>query len=127
MRGRGPIGVIHPHPTAGVPAPRGQASVELLAGVPALVLAGLVALQLLAAGYALWTAGVAARAGARAAYVGGDGKRAARASLPAVLRAAATVRDRDGLAVRVRAPSLLPGLPGIPVTARAGLGAGDAG
>ena len=100
---------------------------ELVAVLPALVFVVLAAAQLAVTGYALWTAGVAARAGARAAYVGGDGKRAARASLPAVLRAAATVRDRDGLAVRVRAPSLLPGLPGIPVTARAGLGAGDAG
>jgi hypothetical protein len=33
----------------------GQASVELLAGIPVLVLAGLVALQLLAAGYSLTT------------------------------------------------------------------------
>jgi hypothetical protein len=103
-----------------------QASVELVAVLPALVVAVLAAGQLAVGGYALWSAGVAARAGARADYVGGDGERAARASLPAVLRTGATVRSGDGLAVRVRAPSLLPGLPGIPLTARAGLGAGDA-
>jgi hypothetical protein len=100
--------------------------VELVAALPALVLVVLLVAQFAVAGYALWSAGVAARAGARAAYVGGDGKRAARRSLPAVLRRAATVREGNGLAVRVRAPSLVPGLPGALVTARAGLGAGDA-
>jgi hypothetical protein len=44
----------------------GQASVELLAGIPALVLAGLVALQLLATGYSLTLADGAAEAGALA-------------------------------------------------------------
>ena len=105
----------------------GQASVELVAALPALGLALLLVAQLAIAGYALWSAGVAARAGARAAYVGGDGERAARASLPPVLRSAASVREGNGVAVRVRSPSLIPGLPKIPVTARAGLGAGDAG
>jgi hypothetical protein len=100
--------------------------VELVAALPALVLVVLLVAQFAVAGYALWSAGVAAHAGARAAYVGGNGKRAARRSLPAVLRRAATVREGDGLAVRVRAPWLVPGLPGAPVTARAGLGVGDA-
>lgn len=100
---------------------------ELVAALPVLVAVVLAVAQLAVAGYALWTAGVAAHAGARAAYVGGSGKRAARASLPAALRSGASIRDRDGLAVRVRAPSLIPGLPRIPVTARAGLGVGDAG
>jgi pilus assembly protein CpaE len=103
----------------------GQASVELVAILPALVLVVLLAAQFAITGYALWTAGGAARAGARAAYVGGDGRRAARQSLPAVLRRDATIRARDGLAVGVRAPSLIPGLPRVPVTARAGLGVGD--
>jgi hypothetical protein len=101
--------------------------VELVAALPALAAALLVATQLAIAGYAFWSAGIAARAGARAAYVGGDGERAARASLPSGLRTAASVRDDDGVAVRVRTPSLIPGLPRIPVTARAGLGAGDGG
>ena len=99
---------------------------ELVAILPTLVLVVLLVAQFAIAGYALWTAGVAARAGARAAYVGGNGERAARHSLPAVLRRDATVRAGEGLAVRVRAPSLVPGLPRVPVTARAGLGAGDA-
>jgi type II secretory pathway component PulK len=105
----------------------GQASVELIAVIPALALVTLLVAQLALAGYALWSAGVAARAGARAAYVGGDGESAARASLPAVLRDGASVRTGNGLVVRVRAPSLAPGLPRFPVMARAGLGVGDGG
>jgi hypothetical protein len=101
--------------------------VELVAALPALLLAALVVFQLTVAGYALWSAGVAARAGARAAYVGGDGGRAARASLPTALRHAASIRARHGLAVMVRAPSLIPGVARIPVTARAALGVGDRG
>ena len=106
---------------------RGQASVELIAAIPALALVTLLAAQLALAGYALWSAGVAARAGARAAYVGGNAERAARASLPGVLRRDASVSDRKGVQVQVRAPSLVPGLPPLPVTARAGLGVGDGG
>ena len=45
---------------------RGQASVELLAGIPALLLAGLLALQLLAVGYSVTLADGAAEAGALA-------------------------------------------------------------
>jgi len=101
--------------------------VELVAALPALAVALLVAAQLALAGYAFWSAGIAARAGARAAYVGGDGKRAARASLPSRLRSGASIRAGNEVAVRVRAPSLVPGLPRVPVTARARLGAGDAG
>jgi hypothetical protein len=104
----------------------GQASIELVAAIPALVIAVLLVAEFVAVGYSLWSAGVAARAGARAAYVGGDGERAARASLPPALRRGASVRDADGFAVRVRAPSMLPALPRVPVTARAGLGVGDA-
>ena len=105
----------------------GQASVELIAAIPALVLVTLLVAQLALAGYALWSAGVAARAGARAAYVGGDGERAARSSLPRPLREGATLSDRRGVRVRVRVPWLVPGLPRVPVTARAGLGVGDGG
>ena len=105
----------------------GQASVELIAAIPALAIVTLLVAQLALAGYALWSAGVAARAGARAAYVGGSAERAARASLPEVLRMDASVDDRKGVQVRVRAPSLVPGLPRVPVTARAGLGVGAGG
>ncbi|MGC1165805.1 MAG: hypothetical protein WA862_06845, partial [Solirubrobacterales bacterium] len=50
----------------------GTASVELVAVVPFLLLAVLVAVQIALAGQALWSAGVAARAGARAALVGNE-------------------------------------------------------
>jgi pilus assembly protein CpaE len=105
----------------------GQASVELIAAIPALALITLLVAQLVLAGYALWSAGVAARAGARAAYVGGDAKRAAQGSLPPALRNGASVSERHGVRVRVRAPSLLPGLPGVPVSARTGLRVEDGG
>ena len=74
----------------------GQASVELIAAIPALALVTLLVAQLALAGYALWSAGVAARAGARAAYVGGDAGRAALASLPR--RFATTPRSAPGTA-----------------------------
>jgi hypothetical protein len=61
---------------------RGQATVELVAALPALVLAALVALQLLAAGYAMTLADGAAEAGALALASGGSAAGAARAALP---------------------------------------------
>jgi hypothetical protein len=61
---------------------RGQASVELVAALPALLLAAIVALQLLAAGYALTLADGAAEAGALALASGGSAAEAARAALP---------------------------------------------
>jgi flagellar basal body-associated protein FliL len=64
----------------------GQASVELVAAIPVLLVVTLVVAQLAVAGYALWSAGAAARAGARAEYVGGDAGAAARRSLPTPLR-----------------------------------------
>jgi hypothetical protein len=106
-------------------AQSGQASVELVAAIPVLLLVTLAVAQLAIAGYALWSAGAAARAGARARYVGGDARAAARRSLPSPLRRGATILDRDGVSVRVAAPSLVPGVPSVPVTARAGLGTGD--
>ena len=104
----------------------GQASVELIAAIPALLVLVLLAAQLALVGYALWSAGAAAHAGARASYVGGDGASAARSSLPAALRDDASVSERRGIAVRIHVPSLVPGLPRVPLTARAGMGVGDA-
>jgi hypothetical protein len=60
----------------------GQASVELVAALPALLLAALVALQLLAAGYAMTLADGAAEAGALALASGGSAAAAARGALP---------------------------------------------
>jgi hypothetical protein len=100
----------------------GTASVELVAAVPFLLLAVLVAAQLALAGGAIWSAGVAARAGARAALVGRDGEAAARRALPAPLRRGAEVRDSGAVSVRVRVPRLLPALPGLTVGAETDLG-----
>jgi hypothetical protein len=99
--------------------------VELVAAIPVLLVVTLLVAQLAIAGYALWSAGTASRAGARAAYVDGDAKAAARSSLPSPLRERATIKDADGVSVRVRAPSLVPGIPDVPVTARSELGVGD--
>lgn len=102
----------------------GTASVELIAVVPFLLLAVLVAAQLALAGQALWSAGIAARAGARAALVGGDATAAARQALPSRLRAGAKVRAEDAVSVRVAIPRLLPALPRVMVGAETGLGEG---
>jgi len=61
---------------------RGQASVELIAALPALLLAALVALQLLVCGHALTLADGAAEAGALALASGQPAAEAARAALP---------------------------------------------
>jgi hypothetical protein len=61
---------------------RGQASVELLAGVPALILAALICLQLLATGYSWTLADGAAEAGAMALAAGRPPEPAVRAALP---------------------------------------------
>jgi hypothetical protein len=106
-------------------ADAGQASVELVAAVPVLLLAGLVAWQLALAGHALWASANAARVGARAALVGRDARAAALSALPERLRRGARVERREG-AVRVRVALRVP-LPGAGdrrawVGARAGLG-----
>lgn len=103
----------------------GTASVEMVAVVPFLLLAVLVAAQIGLAGQALWSAGVAARAGARAALVGGDAKAAARRALPASMRDGVEVSDGDAVSVRVAIPWLLPGIPAVTVGAKSGLVAGD--
>ena len=90
---------------------RGQASVELLGVLPALLLIVLVAWQLALAGHAAWLAGNAARVAARAAAVGADPGRAARTALPARLRRDLEVAERGGgrVDVRVRIPVVLNG------------------
>jgi hypothetical protein len=103
----------------------GTASVELIAVVPFLLLAVLVAAQIAAAGASLWSAGVAARAGARAAVVGGDARAAALQALPDPLRDSATVSDSGPVSVGVPIPRLLPGMPELTVGAKAALGSGD--
>lgn len=103
----------------------GTASVELVAVVPFLLLAILVAAQIALAGQALWSASVAARAGARAALVGGDVSAAARSSLPPSMREGARFEDEDGISVGVEVPRLIPSLPRVRVEARSSLEPGD--
>lgn len=115
-----------PSPTASSAGHReeGTASVELIAVVPFLLLAVLVAAQIGLAGQALWSAAVAARAGARAALVGGDARAVARGALPPSLRQGAQVSEVEGVSVRVLIPRLLPALPRLTVGAKSGLGDG---
>ena len=87
---------------------RGQATVEVLGALPALLVLGLVALQLLAVGYSAVLAGAAAEAGALALAGGGDARTAARQSLPGWSRAGASVAvSRRSVRVRLRPPSPL--------------------
>jgi hypothetical protein len=116
-------------PTSADNAGRGEegtASVELVAAVPFLLLALAVAAQIALAGQALWSASVAARAGARAALIGADPKAAARRTLPNVMRDGSEVseeKEEGTVRVQVPVPTLLPDLPTVKVSARAGLGA----
>lgn len=103
----------------------GTASIELIGVVPFLLLAVLVAAQIGLAGAALWSAGIAARAGARAALVGGDAVDVARQALPDSMRSGSEVSDEGAVTVRVPIPRLLPGLPQVMVAAKAALGPGD--
>lgn len=102
----------------------GTASLELIAVVPFLLLAVLVAAQIGVVGYAAWSAGVAARAGARAAVVERDGVVAARRALPPGLRSDARVGDEGGVSVRVVVPRLVPGMPVVSVGTETELGGG---
>jgi hypothetical protein len=90
---------------------RGQASVELLAGLPALLLAGLIALQLLAAGYSATLVDGAAEAGAMALAAGRPAEPAVREALPGWARQRIDVGVSGGeLTVRLRPPSPLEAL-----------------
>jgi hypothetical protein len=85
---------------------RGQATVELVAALPALLLAALVALQLLVAGYALTLADGAAEAGALALASGDSAAEAARAALPGWAEDDVSVAVEGGsVSVRLRPPS----------------------
>ena len=87
---------------------RGQATVELVAALPLLLLAAAVALQLLVAGYALTLADGAAEAGALALASGGGAREAARAALPGWAEGEVAVAVSGGtVTVRLRPPALL--------------------
>ena len=87
---------------------RGQASVELLGALPAVLIAGLVVFQLLALGYSKVLAGNAAEAAAIAIAAGGEPRAAARAAVPGWSRARMRVEARGGrVRIRMRPPSPL--------------------
>ena len=87
---------------------RGQASVELVALLPLVVLVGALLWQAVVAGQAMWLSGAAARAAARAAAIGGDAEAAARGALPRRLEEGLRVRAGGGaVRVAVRVPSVL--------------------
>ena len=103
---------------------RGQASVEFLGVLPALLLVALATWQLVLAGHITSLAANAARVGARAHAVGGDSEAAARGALPADLRRHLRVTEtEDGrVSVRVRLPILVRGWSTpVPIRASAGL------
>jgi hypothetical protein len=113
--------------SSGVSGERGQASIELIAVIPAVAVLLLLAVQIAVVGWALWSAEGAARAGARAAAVGGDATRAVRSGLPGSLRGGARVTEGDGVRVELTAPAVAPGLPALRVSAGGRLpGGGDA-
>ena len=86
----------------------GQATVELLAAIPLLVLAGSVALQLLLAGYALTLADGAAEAGALALAAGRPARAAVEGSLPQWAEERVEIVVRGGeVRVRLRPPAPL--------------------
>jgi pilus assembly protein CpaE len=107
---------------------RGQASVELLGTVPAVLLVAALAWQLALAGHTAWLCGEAARAGARAKLVGHSAAGAARSALPRSLRRGMKVESRADGAVRVslRVPLLVRAWQG-PVAIGATSRLGDAG
>jgi hypothetical protein len=74
----------------------GQATVETVALVPAMLAIGLGILQLLAVGYASVLAGSAAEAGALALAAGADARAGVKESLPGWSRARTRIEVDDG-------------------------------
>jgi hypothetical protein len=103
---------------------RGQATVELIALLPLLLVAALAGGALVAAQAAGEQAGAAAQAGAMALLQGGDPRAAATRALPARIRTRAVIRVRGSrVTVRVR-PRLPIAALARPLTAHATADAG---
>ncbi|HWH45920.1 MAG TPA: TadE family protein [Thermoleophilaceae bacterium] len=104
----------------------GQASVEFVASIPALIAGALIVWQLALAGHALWLVGNAARVAARADLVGRDPRAAARSALPRGMERGLRVERRDGaVRVRLRVPFVHPRWRSpVSVSAEASLGGG---
>jgi hypothetical protein len=88
---------------------RGQATVELVALLPLMAILAALLWQAIVAGQAVWFAGSAARAAARASAVGGDVRAAAVGVLPARLRGGVAVSARrdEGVRVAIAIPSVV--------------------
>jgi hypothetical protein len=78
------------------PPEGGQATLEVLGALPAMLLLGVVLMQLLAVGHAAVLAGAAAEAGALALAGGGQAEDAARRAVPGGGRARLRVAVRAG-------------------------------
>jgi len=100
-----------PHaPPPDCPGERGQATVELVALLPLVAALAVLLWQGVVAGQAVWFAGSAARAAARASAVGGDAGAAARRVLPARLEQGLKVEhggDDAGVRVAIAIPSVI--------------------
>ena len=89
----------------------GQASVETVALLPALVVLAVAAWQGLLVAWAMTAAGHAAGAGAHAVLAGAAVRPAVERALPAAMRPGLELRVESAFVrVRVRVPSLLPGV-----------------
>jgi TadE-like protein len=88
---------------------RGQASIELVAMLPVVLLVGALVWQLALAGHTAWLTAHAARAAARADSVGRSPSEAARSALPRSLEDELEIErlDRGGVRVSVPVPLLL--------------------
>lgn len=109
---------------------RGQASVELVAALPLVLLAGLLAWQLALAGHTAWECAHAARAAARADAVGRSAEAAARSAVPRSLERGLSVRRlrEGGVRVSLRVPLVVRAWRGpVTVAATSSLGRADGG
>ena len=92
------------------PGELGQATVELVALLPLLAVIGTLLWQAVVAGQAIWFAGSAARAAARASAIGADARAAALRVLPERLEDGLEVRrerGREGVRVAIAIPAVV--------------------
>lgn len=92
-------------------AQAGQATVELVALLPLMAVLAAFGWQVVVAGQAVWLAGTAARAAARAHALGNDAGAGARAALPVQWRDDVRVKTKANgrVAVRLTVPVIVPG------------------